>query len=111
MIRKRLVRRPMWPDGSGYDPRLTIVVEGPDDVYRLARHLEAGQVEFARLGRAILRSMDEQHPGSVRALTTQLGPSSLLAGARGGRRRRGRQLRLELGMPAEQLHELEQVVR
>lgn len=109
MIRKRLHRR--WDDYLGYDPKLVIVVEGTDDVYRLARHLELGQVEFAALGRRILRSMDDQAPGVVRKLTTRMGPSKLLAGARGGRRRRPRQLKLELGMPEAELQQLEEAVR
>jgi hypothetical protein len=110
MIRKRLVRR-IDPVLGGYDPRLTITVEGITDVYRLARHLELGQSEFAALGRRILRSMDDQAPGSVRYLTTRMGPARLLSGARGGRRRRPRQLKLELGMPAEVVQELEEAVR
>lgn len=110
MIRKRLQRR-VDPVLGGYDPRLVIVVEGLDDVYRLARHLEQGQVEFAALGRRILRSMDDQAPGSVRYLTTRMGPASLLAGARGGRRRRPAQLKLELGMPPAELQRLEETVR
>lgn len=109
MIRKRLQHRA--DPHFGYDPKLTITVEGLDDVYRLARHLELGQVEFAALGRRILRSMDDQAPGVVRHLTTRMGPSKLLAGARGGRRPRGRQLRLELGMPEADLAKLEEVVR
>lgn len=106
MIRKRLVRRAMWPDGSGYDPRLVLVVEGPDDVYRLARHLELGQVEFARLARRILRSMDEQAPGVVRQMTAKMGPAR---GGYCGRKRRQPQLRL--GMPEPELRELEEAVR
>jgi hypothetical protein len=35
------------------DPILTIVAEGPHDVYRLAHHLEHGQCEFADIGRRI----------------------------------------------------------
>lgn len=108
VIRKRLVRRPNWPDGTGYDPRLTLVVEGTSDVYRLARHLEQGQVEFARLGRRILRSMDDQEPGIVAALTRTMGPANLQYRYR-GRRRRAVQLRL--GMPEEELHQLEEAVR
>lgn len=110
MIRKRLQKRVDEVLG-GYDPKLTIVVEGISDVYRLARHLETGQVEFAELGRRILRSMDDQAPGSVRYLTTRMGPAKLLSGARGGRRRRPRQLKLELGMPAADLQQLEESVR
>lgn len=109
-VRKRLQRR-IDPVLGGYDPRLVIVVEGLSDVYRLARHLETGQVDFAQVGRRILRSMDDQAPGSVRHLTERMGPANLLGGARGGRRRRPRQLRLELGMPQQELHELEGQVR
>lgn len=109
MIRKRLQKR--TDPHFGYDPKLTIVVEGITDVYRLVRHLETGQVEFCDLGRRILRSMDDQAPGVVRHMTTRLGPSKLLAGARGGRRRRPRQLKLELGMPEAELQQLEEAVR
>jgi hypothetical protein len=110
VIRKRLQKR--VDQHFGYDPKLVIVAEGLDDVYRLARHLETGQVEFAAMGRRILRSMDDQAPGVVRHLTTRMGPAKLLAGARGGRRpRSGRQLKLELGMPAKTVAELEEAVR
>lgn len=109
MIRKRLTKR--LDERGQYQPRLVITVEGRHDVYRLARNLETGQVQFAALGRRILRSMDEQEPGTVRRMTERLGPANLLSGARGGRRRRPRQLKLELGMPAEQVRELEEVVR
>lgn len=100
MIRKRLTKRTDTALG-GYDPKLVITVENLDDVYRLARHLEHGQVQFAELGRRILRSMDDQAPGVVRAMTERMGPANLLGGARGGRRRRSRQLKLELGSPPE----------
>lgn len=110
MIRKRLQRRPNWPDGSGYDPKLTIVVQGAHDVYRLARHLELGQVEFGRLGRAILRSMDQQQPGVVADMQRAMGPAPA-PGRYRGRRRRGRQLRLELGMPEEQVQAYAEAVR
>lgn len=98
VIRKRLAKR-IDPVLGGYDPRLVIVAEGIVDVYRLARHLELGQSEFAAMGRRILRSMDDQAPGSVRHLTHRMGPSNLLGGARGGRRPRPKQLVLELGSP------------
>lgn len=110
MIRKRLSKRPNWPDGTGYDPRLVITVEGSSDVYRIARLLESGQVEFQRLARAILRSMDQQAPGSVASLTHAMGPANLNARYR-GRRKRPRQLRLELGMPAEDVAAIAEVVR
>ena len=106
MIRKRLQHRPNWPDGTGYDPRLVITVEGLHDVYRLARHLETGQVEFAALGRRILRSLDEQDPGVVRHLTARMGTS------RGGYRgRKRRQPQLRLGMTDDELAQLEVAVR
>jgi hypothetical protein len=53
-LRKRLTRN-RWGD-----PVLTIRVEGTHDVYRLSKHLERGQVEFARLGRLSLRSLRRQ---------------------------------------------------
>lgn len=108
MIRKRVQKR-VDPALGGYQPRLTIVVEGIDDVYRIARHLETGQVEFGRMGRAILRSMDDQAPGSVAYLTARMGPH-VGYGYR-GRKRRGRQLKLELGMPPERVQEYAETVR
>jgi hypothetical protein len=110
VIRKRLQRRIDDATG-GYQPRLVITVEGLDDVYRLARHLETGQVEFGRLGRRILRSMDDQAPGVVRHMTERMGPSNLLGGARGGRRPRPKRVQLELGMAPEALATLEEAIR
>ena len=75
MIRKRLFARKDRPADFGYDPRLVIEVEGISDVYRLARHLQTGQVEFATLGRRILEGMDRQAPGSVHYLTDRMGPA------------------------------------
>lgn len=50
-----------WRDnrGSGFsdDPLVTITAEGIHDVYRLAHHLETGQVEFAAMGRKIKRGL------------------------------------------------------
>lgn len=110
MIRKRLTKRVDGATG-GYDPRLVITVEHLDDVYRLARHLETGQVEFAEMGRRILRSMDDQAPGVVRHMTERMGPASLLGGARGGRRPRPRLPQLALGMSDDELQTLEEAVR
>lgn len=39
------------------DPRVTITIEGSHDLYRLAHHLECGQVEFYAVGSAIKRRM------------------------------------------------------
>jgi len=39
---------------------LTVKASSPGDIYRLARHLEHGQVEFARLGRNALSSLRRQ---------------------------------------------------
>jgi hypothetical protein len=109
-LRKRLTKH--TDERSGYQPRLVITVEGVVDVYRLARHLEHGQVEFAAMGRRILESMDDQAPGVVRHLTERMGPANLLGGARGGRRPRRKPLpQLELGMTPEALAELEEAVR
>lgn len=41
--------------GRGGEPILVIEVRGVDDVYRLARHLELGQCEFADLAVKVLR--------------------------------------------------------
>jgi hypothetical protein len=106
MIRKRLQHRPNWPDGTGYDPKLTLVVEGTSDVYRLARLLERGQVEFHVLALRILRGMDRQEPGIVHSLQSSMGPA---VGGYRGKRRKLPQLRL--GMPDAELQELEEAVR
>lgn len=47
------------------DPVLTITVEGTHDVYRLALHLERGQVEFAKQGRNVLTKL-RRHLGKAR---------------------------------------------
>jgi hypothetical protein len=43
-----------WRDTQGFnshgDPVLTIQAVGIDDVYRLAHHMEQGQIEFCRIG-------------------------------------------------------------
>ena len=39
------------------DPTMTITVVGVHDVYRLAHHLETGQVEFGRLGRLMIGAL------------------------------------------------------
>lgn len=39
------------------DPKLTIVVEGTHDVYRLAHHLEHGQCDLAAIGRRVKRGL------------------------------------------------------
>jgi hypothetical protein len=105
MIRKRLQKRTDEVLG-GYQPRLVITVEGLDDVYRLARHLEQGQVEFSAMGRRILTGMDRHAPGVVHYLQERMGP------ARGGYRGRRRRLpQLRLGMPAEELDQLARAVR
>jgi hypothetical protein len=39
------------------DPHLEIHAVGIHDVYRLAHHLESGQVEFAAIGRKIKRGL------------------------------------------------------
>lgn len=57
------------------DPIITLVVEGHHDIYRLARHLETGQVEFCAIGRGMLKALDRFQPGLVRALTAQMGPA------------------------------------
>lgn len=104
-MRKRLSKRTDEALG-GYQPRLVIVVEGLDDVYRLARHLELGQVEFSRMGQRILTSMDAQAPGVVHALQERMGP------AKGGHRgRRPRLPQLRLGMPGDELEQLARSVR
>lgn len=54
MISKRLTR-----DARG-QATLTITVVGAHDVYRLARHLLSGQVEFGQLGDRTLRSLRKQ---------------------------------------------------
>jgi hypothetical protein len=74
LIRHRL-RHVDHDDGFGADPHLTITVVGIDDVYRLARHLETGQCEFSKEGRAILRGLDRRSPGIVRRLVERMGPS------------------------------------
>ena len=53
-VSKRLTR-----DRWG-NPVLVIRVEGTHDIYRLARHLERGQVEFYKLAGRILRSLRRQ---------------------------------------------------
>lgn len=113
MIRKRLTKRLAEHHDralAGYDPHLVITVDGLDDVYRLARHLEQGQAEFAAMGRRILRSMDEQAPGVVRHLTARMGPSRHY-GYQGRRRRPAKPLELRLGMPDDELQRLEEAVR
>lgn len=52
-LSKRLVQRGNHPS----ELVLTITVQGAHDIYRLARHLESGQCEFADLGRRTLRSL------------------------------------------------------
>jgi hypothetical protein len=39
------------------EPTLTITVEGIQDVYRFAHHLEHGQVEFCAIGRRVKRGL------------------------------------------------------
>jgi hypothetical protein len=73
-IRRRL-RHVDYGDGFGAYPRLVIEVEGIDDVYRIARHLELGQCEFANLGTSILRGLDRRSPGIVRRLVAKMGPT------------------------------------
>jgi len=75
VIRKRLFARKERPKEFGYDPRLVIEVEGISDVYRLARHLQTGQAEFAELGSRIIEGMDRQAKGSVHYLTESMGPA------------------------------------
>lgn len=60
----------------GTYPRLVVTVEGVDDVYRFARHLELGQCEFADMGRLTLAGMDRRWPGIVRAMVARMGPQS-----------------------------------
>lgn len=112
MIRKRLANR-RRPAGQ-YDPRLVLVAEGQHDVYRLGRALEAvrptseGTLWLHELGRRVLRTMDQQEPGVVRKLQRQLGPAKLPRRAvRGGTGR----LQLRLGLPVEELRQLEEAVR
>ena len=105
MIRKRLVKR-TDPVVGGYQPTLHITVEGLDDVYRLARHLETGQVDLHELGRRILHSMDRQAPGSVSYLTKRMGPAR--ARYRG---RRPRPVQLRLGITEAELAQLEEAVK
>lgn len=106
MIRHRLSKH---RDESGPDLRLVITVEGPHDIYRLARALER-QKTTEEAGRAVLQAMDRQRPGIVAQLTAALGPAQLV-GYR-GRRRRPKQLPLlALGMPQHALAELEKAVR
>jgi hypothetical protein len=57
------------------DPTITIEVEGFTDIYRLARHMEHGQVEFCAIGRSMLRALDRWHPGIVDSLKAQMGPA------------------------------------
>lgn len=54
---KRLHWRDNSESGFSDDPILTITAEGIHDVYRLADHLERGQVEFAAMGRKIKRGL------------------------------------------------------
>jgi hypothetical protein len=62
-------------DGFGAYPHLVIEVDGIDDVYRIARHLEIGQVEFSYMGWKILRGLDRRWPGIIRRLVERMGPS------------------------------------
>jgi hypothetical protein len=57
------------------DLTVTIEVEGFTDIYRLARHMEYGQVEFCAIGRSMLRALDRWKPGIVDALKAQMGPA------------------------------------
>lgn len=54
MITKRL------SENEYGDPKLVVTVTGTIDVYRFARFLEHGQVEFARIGRSSLRSLGKK---------------------------------------------------
>lgn len=104
-LRKRLSRQRHEEAGRDY-PRLVVVAEGVDDVYRLARHLEMGQSDIATLGRNALRSLEREWPGLVFELQQRMGP------ARGGHRyRRPRAVQLRLGMPDEELARLEETTR
>lgn len=72
-IRHQLRKRDSH-DGFGSWPRLEIVAEGIDDVYRLARVLEVAQVEFSEVGGSVLRGLDRRWPGVIRALVARMGP-------------------------------------
>lgn len=104
-VRKRLTKH-IDPVLHGYEPTLVITVDGLADVYRLARHLETGQVAFSALGRRILHSMDRQAPGSVSYLTKRMGPAR--ARYRG---RRPRPVQLRLGITEAELVALEEAVK
>ena len=64
------------------EPQLVITVRGIDDVYRLARHLEIGQYEFAQVGVAVLRGLDRKNPGLVSRQRARMGPDRGYPGVR-----------------------------
>lgn len=74
-MRHRLRWR-VWRDW-GPEPTLTITVVGVDDVYRLARVLEAVQVDLAEHALGILRGLDRKDPGLVRRLVARMGTGPL----------------------------------
>lgn len=67
-------QRPGSDNGKLY-PRLVIEAQGIDDVYRLARHMEIGQVEFAEIGYRTLKGLDRKYPGIVRKQGARMGPA------------------------------------
>lgn len=110
MIRKRVGKAVVRGEPT---VRLVIVAEGPVDVFRVGRALEAvitasrPSVALHQLGVRILHSLDHYQPGIVRELSAKgIGPTRVTYR---GRRRRPVQLRL--GMPADEVLLLEDTVR